>query len=280
MPKSSCFSSQLFLIKPRKPDELPLTFGASVHNAERPHSLVRTGGTQSWLMEYTASGAAELRTERGVHKLAEGDIFLYQPQVRQDYGMIGEWDHYWVSFLPRSHWSRWLEWPEVTPGLACLSVSDPRLRKTILELFREGIALSRMPWHQTADFIMSQVERILLWLDTINPAGGGALLDNRVRDALQFMAEHHRKKLTLDALAQHCSLSPSRFSHLFRSEMHIAPLQYLNRYRIDRAKEMLRWTTEPIAEVAYNVGFDNPLYFSRVFHKQTGHSPRDYRRQR
>lgn len=260
--------------------ELPLTFGGTVHNAGRPHGLVRAHGTQSWLMEYTAGGAVELRTKQGAHRLREGDIFLYQPGIRQDYGMIEEWDHHWVSFLPRSHWSRWLDWPELAPGLSCLRVSDPRLRSTILELFFEGTRLTRMPWSQTADFVMNQVERILLWLDTINPLHGEALLDNRVRNALQFMAEHHRERLTLSDLAHQCSLSPSRFSHLFRSEMNVPPLQYLNRYRIDRAKEMLRWTTEPIAEIAYSVGFDNPLYFSRVFHKLTGRSPRDYRRQR
>ena len=264
----------------QKPDTLPLAFGGTVHNAERPHSLVRAGGTRSWLMEYTAGGCAELRTETGTHGLHEGDIFLYRPEVRQDYGMVGEWNHHWVSFFPRSHWSRWLDWPELDPGLARLRVTDPRLRKTVLGLFREGTELSRMPWHQTAEFITNQVERILLWLDTINPLHGEALLDNRVRNTLQFIAQHHRERLTLATLARECALSPSRFSHLFRYEMNVAPLQYLNRYRIDRAKEMLRWTTEPIAEIAYNVGFDNPLYFSRIFHKHVGRSPRDYRRQR
>lgn len=264
----------------RKTDELPLAFGGTVHNAERPHKVLREHGTRSWLMEYTVAGGVELRSGRDVYRLGPGDIFLFCPEVRQDYGMVFEWEHYWVSFFPRPHWEQWLEWPELAPGLACLHVTDPRLQDTVLALFREGTELSRMPWRQTSDFVMSQVERILLWADTINPAGRDALLDNRVRDVLQFIAEHHRERLTLADLAQECSLSPSRLSHLFRSEMRVAPLQYLNRYRIDRAKEILRTTGEPIAEIAYRVGFENPLYFSRLFHKLTGRSPRDYRRQR
>jgi YesN/AraC family two-component response regulator len=59
--------------------------------------------------------------------------------------------------------------------------------------------------------------------------------------------------------------------------MGVPPWDYLNRYRILRAKELLRKTSENIGNVALQVGFKDQAYFSRVFHKLTGLSPQNYR---
>jgi YesN/AraC family two-component response regulator len=59
--------------------------------------------------------------------------------------------------------------------------------------------------------------------------------------------------------------------------MGVPPWDYLNRYRVLRAKELLRKTSENIGNVALQVGFKDQAYFSRVFHKLTGLSPQNYR---
>jgi transcriptional regulator GlxA family with amidase domain len=66
-------------------------------------------------------------------------------------------------------------------------------------------------------------------------------------------------------------------NRIFHQELGISPWDYLNRYRIDRAKGLLQATDLPITEVAAQVGFEDSAYFSRVFHREVGQSPRFFR---
>ena len=59
--------------------------------------------------------------------------------------------------------------------------------------------------------------------------------------------------------------------------MGMTPMQYITFLRITRAKELLRSTDYSIQEISSMVGYENPLYFSRIFKKQTGYSPSEYR---
>jgi len=83
-------------------------------------------------------------------------------------------------------------------------------------------------------------------------------------------------RLTLENLAAAVHLSPSRLSHLFRVQVGMPPLQFLDRQRADRARLLLMHSSEPIGAIAAEFGFD-PLYFSRWFKRHTGVSPRAYR---
>lgn len=68
-------------------------------------------------------------------------------------------------------------------------------------------------------------------------------------------------------------ISKSYFSHTFRKRMGVSPVQYLNTQRIEKAKEFLLSNSMSISTIARLVGFDDPLYFSRVFKKHTGIAP-------
>ncbi len=72
-------------------------------------------------------------------------------------------------------------------------------------------------------------------------------------------------------------LSPSRYSALFRSCMGISPQGFLIRLRIQNAANLICQTDLQIGEIAKAVGYEDPLYFSTLFHKKTGFSPREYR---
>jgi two-component system response regulator YesN len=82
--------------------------------------------------------------------------------------------------------------------------------------------------------------------------------------------------LSLRAVAEAVGLSPSYFSAAFKREMKENFSDYLTKVRIRRAKELLCCTTKLIYEIAYDVGFRDYRYFSQIFKKQTGQTPRQF----
>jgi two-component system response regulator YesN len=75
------------------------------------------------------------------------------------------------------------------------------------------------------------------------------------------------------------NLSPSHFSVIFSQEMGESFKDYLTRIRLERAKELLRTTNLKCAEIAYQSGYNDPHYFSHVFHKRIGLPPQQFRQQ-
>lgn len=88
---------------------------------------------------------------------------------------------------------------------------------------------------------------------------------------------HRYSNLGLDELAKLCNLSLSSFKREFKKAFNDTPNNYITDQKLKRAKELLRITEMPISEIAYGVGFNDPLYFTRTFKKKVGDSPTEYR---
>jgi AraC-like DNA-binding protein len=82
----------------------------------------------------------------------------------------------------------------------------------------------------------------------------------------------------VDDLARQFGCSTGYFHRLFKEHTGLPPTAYLLRLRVQHGAHLLAQTAWPVTEIARQVGFDDPYYFSRVFHKLTGHSPSAHRR--
>ena len=88
---------------------------------------------------------------------------------------------------------------------------------------------------------------------------------------------HLFSNLKLEQLAKLCNLSLSTFKRRFKKEFENSPTNYINDKRLEKARELLSITDLPINEVAYEVGFQDSLYFTRLFKKKIGIPPSIYR---
>lgn len=95
--------------------------------------------------------------------------------------------------------------------------------------------------------------------------------------AARYMRDQLAQPLTLDTVAKHANLSPAYFNHLFRELIGMPPMKFLRRQRIRQAQSFLAVTRKSVAEIAREVGFDDPHHFSKAFRGITGHSPTAYR---
>jgi two-component system response regulator YesN len=101
-----------------------------------------------------------------------------------------------------------------------------------------------------------------------------------VRQAKEYIDAHYMEaSISLNEIAAQVNLSPSHFSMVFAQETNQTCKDYLTEVRIEKAKELLRTTALKSADIAYQVGYNDPHYFSYTFKKNTGFSPVEFRSQ-
>lgn len=98
------------------------------------------------------------------------------------------------------------------------------------------------------------------------------------RQAVHIIRGNMAKKLTLQWVAQQIGLSPNYLSTLFKKELGINFVDYINQQRVEKAKRLLRDTNDKTLKIARDIGFYDESYFSRTFKRITGLRPHEYRR--
>lgn len=107
-----------------------------------------------------------------------------------------------------------------------------------------------------------------------------ARVDSRIDFALRYIEANYTRPLNLEQLAQEAGYSASYFEAKFLKEMGTTLKQYVNKYKVEKAKELLAATDEPVTDLAYRLGWSSSNYFCTVFKKYTGMTPLQYRRLR
>lgn len=102
----------------------------------------------------------------------------------------------------------------------------------------------------------------------------------KITRTVEYMKQHVHQSLKLDALAGVANLSRSRYTALFKEQMGFAPMDYFARLRMHFACQLLDTTDLSVKAVAGRLGFDDPLYFSKVFRAMNEKTPTQYRKMR
>jgi len=99
-----------------------------------------------------------------------------------------------------------------------------------------------------------------------------------VQAALDMMHQSLGRSLALEELARAAGVSVPHFCRLFQQHMGAAPLEHFRSIKVRLARELLTSTTARIKEIARRLGYDNLAHFTRLFVKDAGVSPREFRR--
>ena len=119
-------------------------------------------------------------------------------------------------------------------------------------------------------------------LDGRRQIAGTAVAGSKYGEVIQKAQEYIRKNyseqdISLHSVAKEVNISPNHFSTIFSQETGETFICYITRVRLDRAKALLRTTQMRTSEIGYEVGYNDTHYFSYVFKKNTGMTPKEYR---
>lgn len=99
-----------------------------------------------------------------------------------------------------------------------------------------------------------------------------------LKNCILFMEEHYRERLYIHDLSSLCQLNEQYFTRFFGNHVGIPPLEYLNRYRVKMATELMVNTEDKIIDIAKNTGFHNQGNFIKTFKTIMGETPNQYRK--
>jgi AraC-like DNA-binding protein/ligand-binding sensor protein len=162
---------------------------------------------------------------------------------------------------------------EFKARLAHLKLDEKKLR----DYYFKAVVLSEKQIEAMAE-LMSLVgnyivesENKLLFLASVNE-------NNKVLFAREYIEQNYRKDISIADISHGVNLSESHFSHQFKKEVGTSMVQYLNRFRTDKAKELLQSSTLNITEIAAETGFASLPHFNRIFKKFEQVSPSEFRK--
>jgi len=98
-----------------------------------------------------------------------------------------------------------------------------------------------------------------------------------IKQAVEFIHENHKGKIALNDMAKNLHISPTYLSMLFKQETGFTITEFLNQVRIAKSRELLSETDMSLLDISEQSGFEDQSYFSKVFKKISGVTPKEYR---
>lgn len=240
----------------------------------------RPDGMKGYIINYTLKGEGIILEGNIPHRCQAGDLWLFSPEAVHHYGRHPDaacWHHQWVYFRPRAYWREWLKWPSLmaNTGFHRPQQEDEQVYSALFSQIIETVNLGGLYSEMLA---MNLLEQLLIRRQQSVADPLQCQLDPRIHAACQYMNEHlSDNHMEISDVAEYVYLSASRLSHLFRQHLGVSVLKWREDQRINQAKLLLTTSQLSIASIGGSVGFDDQLYFSRVFRKCTGSSPSEFR---
>lgn len=269
------------IIKELKENELTsslLVTDIGFYSKAKNHYRERKNGSSENILIYCIDGKGWFETGNKKQTINKNQYIIIPKNSAHKYGanLQDPWSIYWIHFTGnKAH--LFVNHPNKIIDIDL--ASNSRFRDRIL-LFEEiyhnlemGFRMNNLEyaniclWHMLGSF------RYLSEFRKINELSKGDIIEK----SISFMKTHIDKKLSLKTIANHCGLSVSQYCLLFKKRTSRPPLEYLTHLKIQHASQLLDFSDLRINEISYQVGYEDPFYFSRVFSKIMRMSPKKYR---
>lgn len=230
---------------------------------------------------FFASGEGTFRSDTtGEHRIKGGNMVMLFPGERHSYFPDKDkgWEEYWIGFKGPNIDSR------VSNGF--FSPKNPireinlEMTHQILDIFSNAIHVARLMGQGYQQLLAGYVNMLLGYISFASTQArlGEASNTDDILRALIFIHNNYKRDLHPEHVSEHIGWSYSRFRKVFLQQTGTTPYQYIQEMRIKQSKHLLLNTRMALKEIAYEVGFGSPDYFSTAFRRIVGVSPLAFRK--
>lgn len=239
----------------------------------------RPKGRIDFQLLYIAAGKAHFYFQKDVEEIVTaGHMVLYRPKEMQKYIYYAEdqTEVYWIHFTGKNvnQILRKYHLPSSKKHVFYTGTS-PDYQRLFRKIIQE-LQMCRPFYEELAAMLFEQI-LLLTSRQTAHDKVGNRYVQMEMEHSAYYFNEHYNRNINIEAFAASRNMSTSWFIRNFKQYHGITPMKYILSIRISNAQHLLETTSYPINEIADIVGYENPLYFSRLFKKQVGISPSKYR---
>lgn len=239
----------------------------------------RPKGRLDYQLLYIVSGKTHFYFGGKERIVTAGHMVLIQPRMEQKYEYFGEDkpEVYWVHFTGGNvkNILRKYEIPLDDP------VFYSGASSTYTYIFKEMI--NELQTYKTGfeELLTMYLKQIFLLVQRTRmeeKPSVSTYIQEEIEYARRYFNEHYNEPISIQDYAESRNMSVCWFQRNFKQIVNHTPMQYLLMIRINNAVSLLETTDYGLSEISAIVGYEDPLYFSRLFRKIKGISPRDYRK--
>lgn len=242
----------------------------------------RPRGRLDFQIIYVASGTAHFHFNHAENDtiVTAGNMVIYRPREFQKYEYYAteQTEVYWVHFTG-GNVTNILRSYGIKDDLRVFYVGTSLEYERIFKRMISELQLCRTDYEEILVLLLRHLLILIHRQLSRQHILKNEYLESEMDQAAQYLNDHYNSDISIQEYAASRGMSISWFIRNFKEFTGSTPMQYIISIRIANAQSLLESTTYPVAEIGRIVGYENPLYFSRIFHKQNGVSPSEYRKQ-
>ena len=240
----------------------------------KEHYREREEGADQYILIYCTEGKGIIEVEDQIYRLEKSDAFCIPRNVRHKYYADEKepWSILWVHFKGDN--TNYFPLEERKIVHINSRHSDNRMMVLFNLLFR---VLERNYTIGNFIYISQVLSLILSEIYFREKVDESSVQDRHVTMVIRYMYQHLRENLTLEEISEEVQLSKSYLNAVFKAQTGKSPVEFFIHLKMQEACKLLKSTDYYIYEVSAELGYTDQYYFSRIFKKVVGVSPKDYK---
>lgn len=250
------------------------------------HFRRRNQGAEEYILIYCLEGDGWIKLNRKTHYVTPNSYFIIPAETPHEYGseIQDHWSIYWVHFTGPSAEALFRKYCRrqsgnsraSSPGVVKIPFEEERINyfDSCISLLESAHGPEPIEY---VNISLWQLLASFVYHDYYSKIRHEDRSTNIIDSAIQYMQDRLAQPIRIDELAEHLSHSASYLYYLFKRNTGYSPISYFNHLKIQEACKYLSFTDMSVKEISYSLGFQDPLYFSRLFKKRMSLSPTQYR---
>ncbi|WP_155286839.1 AraC family transcriptional regulator [Lacticaseibacillus zhaodongensis] len=249
----------------------------------KDHYVHRQNGTSEWILILCVRGQGHVKVGRKTVDVGRGSLVLLPPNQEHTYwaSTMNPWDIFWVHFTGTNVTDYLPQTVADNPNLFIQTHIKPRDTDLLMTQFKQMMDALTKGFAYNAIFFASQTLGAMLayiWMQTQDDSDAVLVGNPYINQAVQYIYDHLDDKVSLSGVSRQLGVSASYLSRIFRDTVGVSVNQFIVDVKLRQTVHYLLDTTISIRQIASGVGFTDQYYFSRVFKKNMGMSPLEYRK--